>query len=148
MDANHNVVREGIYLNGALPHNQNQIGQAAPQEQHIEPSMAQKDESEMLAAAKDFDDTNRIASTDIAVYQWYFAAAGRLNFVVFLVLCAIFVVGAVYPRTTRIQPYHLRFWDQNADQVRVQRSSSNTGPHRAFKIKGQHWAPSTAFFSA
>jgi hypothetical protein len=84
-------------LDVALP--ANQIVDKESQQQKTAPASHQDDDSELLRAATDANDTNKPASSEVAVYQWYFQAAGRLNFIVFLVLCSIFVVGVIYPRT-------------------------------------------------
>jgi hypothetical protein len=102
IDANCDVVREGSYLDVALP--VNQIEHTESQQQNTAPMSHQVDDSELLRAATDSNDTNKPASTEVAVYQWYFQAAGSLNFIVFLILCSLFVVGAIYPRTMLPSP--------------------------------------------
>lgn len=96
IDANCNVVREGPYLDAALTINQ--IEQPESQHQRIAPMSLEDDDAELIRAASDANDTNKPASSEWAVYQWYFRAAGSLNFMVFLVLCSFFVVGVIYPR--------------------------------------------------
>lgn len=97
LDANCNVVQEGQYVDVALP--VDRIEHTESQQQNTAPISHQDDDSELLRAATDANDTNKPASSELAVYQWYFQAAGSLNFIVFLMLCSVFVVGVIYPRT-------------------------------------------------
>lgn len=66
------------------------------QQQNAALESHREDDSELLRVAKDVSDTTN--SGDLAVYQWYFQAAGKRNFALFLILCSLFVVGSTYPR--------------------------------------------------
>lgn len=87
----------------------NEIEQTKLQHQQEKVEPKQEDEfSELLRAAKDAHDTDKSASGELVVYQWYFQAAGGLNFIMFLVLCSLFVVGTIYPRTLLLPALHDR----------------------------------------
>jgi hypothetical protein len=77
------------------------------EEQNAAPNSHQDDDVQMLRAAKDANDTNTPASGELAVYRWYFQAAGSLNFIMFLVLSSVFVVGTIYPRMTSPYPHKI-----------------------------------------
>ena len=41
---------------------------------------------------------------DFAVYMWYFRVIGWMDFVVFITLSVLFVLGVIYPRTITLTP--------------------------------------------
>lgn len=55
---------------------------------------------ELLPSPAEDKDPNshRGANGDFSVYKWYFKAIGGENFVVFIILCMLFVLGVIYPR--------------------------------------------------
>ena len=63
-------------------------------------SSAERGTSDTLPSSVTNNDpaANRGASGDIAVYKWYFKAVGGMNFVIFMILCMLFVLGVIYPR--------------------------------------------------
>ncbi|KAH6719181.1 P-loop containing nucleoside triphosphate hydrolase protein [Leptodontidium sp. MPI-SDFR-AT-0119] len=129
IDANCNVVREGPYLDAALTINQ--IEQPESQHQRIAPMSLEDDDAELIRAASDANDTNKPASSEWAVYQWYFRAAGSLNFMVFLVLCSFFVVGVIYPQV------FLRSWTEKT--LQGQRSTLPTFYGVFFGVGSMAW---------
>ncbi|KAL3426496.1 hypothetical protein PVAG01_00005 [Phlyctema vagabunda] len=129
IDANCNVVREGPSLEVALP--TNHMKDTKSQQQRIPQLPLQDQNSELLKAATDSEDTNKPASAEWAIYQWYFQAAGSLNFIVFLVLCSIFVVGAIYPQI------FLRSWTEKT--LQGQRSTVATFYGVFFGVGSMAW---------
>ncbi|PTB37966.1 hypothetical protein M441DRAFT_60292 [Trichoderma asperellum CBS 433.97] len=119
IDANCNVVREGQYIDVGEYTGVDQIEQMELQQQNAALESHREDDSELLRVAKDVSDTTN--SGDLAVYQWYFQAAGKRNFALFLILCSLFVVGSTYPQI------FLRSWTEKTLQGQKSTVSSFYG---------------------
>lgn len=138
IDADCNVVREGQYMvvGQYMDVGQNEDTELR-EEQNAAPNSHQDDDVQMLRAAKDANDTNTPASGELAVYRWYFQAAGSLNFIMFLVLSSLFVVGTIYPQI------FLRSWTDKT--LQGQRSTLSTFYGVFFGLGSMAWL---AFYGA
>ncbi|KAL7756907.1 hypothetical protein ACKLNR_013900 [Fusarium oxysporum f. sp. zingiberi] len=100
IDADGRVVRQGTYAEIAphieqLEHDVLQVSDRASTAR--EPRAQDSDELPNTAITNDIA-FKRGANGDWAVYKWYFGVIGWMDFIVFLFLCLLFVIGVIFPQ--------------------------------------------------
>ncbi|EXM19442.1 hypothetical protein FOTG_12493 [Fusarium oxysporum f. sp. vasinfectum 25433] len=100
IDADGRVVRQGTYAEIAphieqLEHDVLQVSDRASTAR--EPRAQDSDELPNTAITNDIA-FKKGANGDWAVYKWYFGVIGWMDFIVFLFLCLLFVIGVIFPQ--------------------------------------------------
>ncbi|RYC82063.1 ABC transporter C family member 3 [Fusarium oxysporum f. sp. narcissi] len=100
IDADGRVVRQGTYAEIAphieqLEHDVLQVSDRASTAR--EPRAQDSDELPNTAITNDIA-FKKGANGDWAVYKWYFGIIGWMDFIVFLFLCLLFVIGVIFPQ--------------------------------------------------
>ncbi|EXL42709.1 hypothetical protein FOCG_15156 [Fusarium oxysporum f. sp. radicis-lycopersici 26381] len=100
IDADGRVVRQGTYTEIAphieqLEHDVLQVSDRASTAR--EPRAQDSDELPNTAITNDIA-FKKGANGDWAVYKWYFGIIGWMDFIVFLFLCLLFVIGVIFPQ--------------------------------------------------